>query len=67
MRKPDRYVIKSLCSCRPSPVQTAAIPIGRLGADLVVQAKSGTGKTLVFSILCLDKIRTEVATPQVLT
>lgn len=48
-------------------MQTAAIPIGRLGADLVVQAKSGTGKTLVFSILCLDKIRTEVATPQVLT
>ena len=28
----------------PSPVQRAAIPLGRLGADLVVQAKSG-GRT----------------------
>ena len=31
-----------------------------------VQAKSGTGKTLVFSIICLDKIRADVATPQAL-
>lgn len=51
---------------RPSPVQTAAIPLGRLGADLIVQAKAGTGKTLVFGIICLDKLQAEVAAPQVM-
>lgn len=51
---------------RPSPVQTAAIPLGRLGADLIVQAKAGTGKTLVFGIICLDKLQAEVAAPQAL-
>jgi superfamily II DNA/RNA helicase len=50
---------------RPSPVQTAAIPLGRLGADLIVQAKAGTGKTLVFGTVCLEKLQPEVALPQV--
>ena len=51
--------------CRPSPVQTAAIPLGRLGADLIVQAKAGTGKTLVFGTICLEKLQPEIALPQV--
>jgi ATP-dependent RNA helicase DDX20 len=46
-------------------VQTAAIPLGRLGADLIVQAKAGTGKTLVFGTICLEKLQPEVALPQV--
>ncbi|EGT41947.1 CBN-MEL-46 protein [Caenorhabditis brenneri] len=41
---------------RPSPVQAGAIPIGLLGRDLLVQAKSGTGKTLVFSILAVHSL-----------
>lgn len=51
---------------KPSPVQTIAIPMGRLGADLIVQAKAGTGKTLVFGIVCLDKVDPEVGMPQAL-
>lgn len=50
---------------RPSPVQEAAIPLGRTGIDLVVQAKSGTGKTVVFSVVCLDRLSATVPTPQV--
>ena len=50
---------------QPSPVQEAAIPLGRVGADLVVQAKSGTGKTLVFAVIILDKLKLDVLTPQV--
>ena len=33
---------------RPSPVQIAAVPVGLRGVDMVVQAKSGTGKTAAF-------------------
>ena len=43
----------------------AAIPLGRLGADLIVQAKAGTGKTLVFGTICLEKLQPEIALPQV--
>jgi len=50
---------------RPSPVQKAAIPIGRVGTDLIVQAKSGTGKTAVFATILLDRVDLEVSTPQV--
>jgi hypothetical protein len=50
---------------RPSPVQQASIPLGRVGSDLIVQAKSGTGKTVVFSIICLERVKAEVAATQV--
>nr|CAD7460251.1 unnamed protein product [Timema tahoe] len=39
---------------KPSPIQLKAIPLGRCGLDLVMQAKSGTGKTCVFTILALE-------------
>ncbi|CAG0879284.1 unnamed protein product [Cyprideis torosa] len=41
----------------PSPIQVQAIPQGLLGFDLIVQAKSGTGKTLVFAVLSLASLR----------
>lgn len=50
---------------RPSPIQLQAIPLGRLGIDLIAQAKSGTGKTVVFSVIALESIRTDVNKPQV--
>lgn len=50
---------------RPSPVQKAAIPIGRVGTDLIVQAKSGTGKTAAFAAILLDRVALDVTTPQV--
>ena len=50
----------------PSPVQRLAIPLGRLGADLVVQAKSGTGKTAAFSAILLERVDRAVRRPQAL-
>ncbi|GIY65676.1 probable ATP-dependent RNA helicase DDX20 [Caerostris darwini] len=49
----------------PSPIQVEAIPVGRIGRDMIVQAKSGTGKTLVFSIIALEMLH-ENKLPQVL-
>uniref|UniRef100_A0A8C0QXK9 Probable ATP-dependent RNA helicase DDX20 n=1 Tax=Canis lupus dingo TaxID=286419 RepID=A0A8C0QXK9_CANLU len=51
---------------RPSPVQLKAIPLGRCGLDLIVQAKSGTGKTCVFSTIALDSLVLENQSTQIL-
>jgi len=50
----------------PSPVQLRAIPPGREGRDLIVQAKSGTGKTIAFGTILLEGIVTSEATKQAL-
>lgn len=39
----------------PSPIQLKAIPLARCGKDLFIQAKSGTGKTLVFAVAILEQ------------
>jgi len=52
-------LIAGLKSCgfeKPSPVQVASIPYARLGCDLIVQAKSGTGKTCVYVVTILQAI-----------
>lgn len=41
----------------PTPVQAAAIPVLQSGEDAIVQAQTGTGKTLAFLLPILDKIR----------
>ncbi|XP_029910747.1 putative ATP-dependent RNA helicase DDX20 [Myripristis murdjan] len=51
---------------KPSPIQLKAIPLGRCGLDLIVQAKSGTGKTCVFCTIALDSLVLENHTTQVL-
>ncbi|KAM9369399.1 putative ATP-dependent RNA helicase DDX20 [Phaethornis superciliosus] len=51
---------------RPSPVQLKAIPLGRCGLDLIVQAKSGTGKTCVFSAIALEAVLLESPATQIL-
>ncbi|XP_058498643.1 probable ATP-dependent RNA helicase DDX20 [Solea solea] len=51
---------------KPSPIQLKAIPLGRCGLDLIVQAKSGTGKTCVFSTIALDSLVLENPATQVL-
>ncbi|XP_077540720.1 uncharacterized protein LOC144152981 [Haemaphysalis longicornis] len=51
---------------RPSPIQVEAIPLGLCGFDLVVQAKSGTGKTCVFSTLALQAVDVSKNAVQVL-
>ena len=47
---------------QPSPVQLAAIPLARLGVDLIAQAKSGTGKTLVFVVAALESLLASAGT-----
>ncbi|XP_066284995.1 probable ATP-dependent RNA helicase DDX20 [Branchiostoma lanceolatum] len=51
---------------RPSPIQLKAIPLGRCGLDLIVQAKSGTGKTCVFGVIALESLVLETFSTQVL-
>ena len=50
---------------RPSPVQEAALPLARMGTDLVVQAKAGTGKTLVFAVAAVERVDISNGAPQV--
>lgn len=44
---------------RPSPIQLAAIPNGKIGLDMIVQSKSGTGKTCVYVVIALEMIKVE--------
>lgn len=41
---------------KPSPIQLHGVPLGKCGFDLLLEAKSGTGKTVVFSIIALEKL-----------
>lgn len=40
----------------PTPVQEQAIPVAVAGEDVIVQAQTGTGKTLAFLLPILEKI-----------
>jgi len=50
----------------PSPIQTQVIPLGRCGLDVITQAKSGTGKTIVFAVVALEALRVALRAPQAL-
>ncbi|KAG0346598.1 DEAD (Asp-Glu-Ala-Asp) box polypeptide 20 [Podila humilis] len=45
---------------QPSPIQLKTIPLGRLGLDLIAQAKSGTGKTIVFSVIAIETVLSSI-------
>ncbi|EGI66684.1 Putative ATP-dependent RNA helicase DDX20 [Acromyrmex echinatior] len=67
--KLPRDILDGLMSAgfqKPSPIQLKAIPLGRYGFDLIVRAKSGTGKTIVFGVIALDILDILVGSPQVL-
>ena len=49
---------------RPSPVQWSALPLAKIGVDLIVQSKSGTGKTLVYVVTALNMVDTSVSAVQ---
>ncbi|CAG8525020.1 10517_t:CDS:10 [Cetraspora pellucida] len=51
---------------RPSPIQLKAVPPGKLGLDVIAQAKSGTGKTIVFGVIALEMLNLSNTKPQVL-
>ena len=51
---------------RPSPIQWKALPLAKIGLDLVVQSKSGTGKTLVYASTILNMVNLDIAAVQAL-
>uniref|UniRef100_A0A1I8MVG3 RNA helicase n=1 Tax=Musca domestica TaxID=7370 RepID=A0A1I8MVG3_MUSDO len=48
----------------PTVIQATAIPVGKSGIDLLVQSKSGTGKTLIFCCIVLEAYTSEIKEPQ---
>ncbi|XP_011505823.1 PREDICTED: probable ATP-dependent RNA helicase ddx10 [Ceratosolen solmsi marchali] len=65
----SQRVLDGLLTCgfyKPSPIQFKSIPLGRCGFDLIIRAKSGTGKTAVFGVIALDMIDIEINCIQVL-
>ncbi|MDQ3973866.1 MAG: DEAD/DEAH box helicase, partial [Actinomycetota bacterium] len=60
---PDLGVEQVLCEAladngiaTPFPIQELALPMGLAGADLIGQARTGTGKTLAFGIPLLQRL-----------
>ncbi|XP_065335598.1 probable ATP-dependent RNA helicase DDX20 [Cloeon dipterum] len=51
---------------RPSPIQLVAIPLGKCGFDLIAEAKSGTGKTVMFGVTALEMLQLPSKSLQVL-
>ncbi|CAB3367018.1 Hypothetical predicted protein [Cloeon dipterum] len=51
---------------RPSPIQLVAIPLGKCGFDLIAEAKSGTGKTVMFGVTALEILQLPSKSLQVL-
>lgn len=49
---------------KPSPIQLKVIPLAKCGLDLILQAKSGTGKTLAFAICLLETYNDSLKFPQ---
>jgi len=49
-----------------SPIQTAVIPFGMAGRDVVGQSATGSGKTAAFAIPAIEKVETHVRKVQVL-
>jgi ATP-dependent RNA helicase DeaD len=50
----------------PTPVQENSIPVLRSGKDAIVQAQTGTGKTLAFILPILEKIQPDLPKVQAL-
>src|SRR3954471_12358981 len=49
-----------------SPIQTAVIPFGLAGRDVVGQSATGSGKTAAFAIPAIEKVDVQMKKPQVL-
>ena len=63
IRKEIDEVLKQNGITHMTPVQEQAIPAAMTGKDIIVQAQTGTGKTLAFLLPILEKIK--VGTPAV--
>jgi ATP-dependent RNA helicase DeaD len=58
--------VRDLGWSAPMPVQAKAIPLMREGADLIVQARTGSGKTGAFGIAIVESVDPELAATQAL-
>ena len=58
--------IRDLGWAEPMPVQSKTIPLMREGHDLIVQARTGSGKTGAFGIPIIEAVDTELAETQAL-
>src|SRR5512134_483864 len=56
--------IRDLGWSDPMPVQSAVIPAMRARRDLIVQARTGSGKTGAFGIPIVVEVDTELRSPQ---
>jgi ATP-dependent RNA helicase DeaD len=56
LSEPVRRALDEIGYVRPTPVQFATYALAVAGKDLVVQARTGTGKTAAFGIPLVDKI-----------
>ncbi|WP_110955599.1 DEAD/DEAH box helicase [Anaerosinus massiliensis] len=59
-------VLKENGMIEATPVQEAAIPVIRSGKDVLVQAQTGTGKTLAFLLPIMEKIKVNAPAVQAL-
>jgi len=59
-------VLKQNGIIEATPVQEVAIPVIRSGKDVIVQAQTGTGKTLAFLLPIMEKIKVNAPAVQAL-
>lgn len=64
LSRPLKRAIAEMGYTEATPIQEAAIPVIRRGADLIGQAQTGTGKTAAFAIPVLEKIDPLLPKPQ---
>jgi superfamily II DNA/RNA helicase len=54
--EPIAHALEQVGITTPFPIQAMAIPIALTGADMIGQARTGTGKTLAFGITLLQRV-----------
>ena len=64
--EPVQAGIRELGWTEPMPVQARVIPIMRKDQDLIVQARTGSGKTGAFGVAIVAELDPELAAPQAL-
>jgi ATP-dependent RNA helicase DeaD len=56
LSEPVLRALEEIGYSEPTPVQSATYPVAIAGRDLIVQARTGTGKTAAFGIPLVDKL-----------